>query len=179
MQPASPSLGADARTLGDMAPRGAQLRCARDHPPGAVESHVHAVRIRSVGAPVGMLLCMSAHRTDEPGSVPAEWEERATLGTVDAEVCKRSGLLLPPRARYVRRAGGSLPPAPARPEPRLSRRALLTRSAALVGRRRDSRARPLLSLAWHARRPSQPQVLYTIHLVLGRVLRDGHRALRR
>ena len=41
----------------------------------------------------------------DPGGVSSEWEAQAKAGTVPASACKRSGHLLPPRARYVRRAG--------------------------------------------------------------------------
>ena len=41
----------------------------------------------------------------DPGGVSSEWEAQAKAGAVPASACKRSGHLLPPRARYVRRAG--------------------------------------------------------------------------
>ena len=41
----------------------------------------------------------------DPGGVSNDWEAQARVDAVPASACKRSGHLLPPRARYVRRAG--------------------------------------------------------------------------
>ena len=46
---------------------------------------------------------MAAHT--HPGAPPDEWEASARAGVVPSTVCKRSERLLPPRARYVGRAG--------------------------------------------------------------------------
>ena len=46
---------------------------------------------------------LAAHT--HPGSPTEEWNEEARVGLVPSTVCKRSGKLLPPRARYVGRAG--------------------------------------------------------------------------
>ena len=51
------------------------------------------------------LACFTRCQLTEPGSLPLDWKEQAQEGTEGATVCKRSGLLLPPRAMYVRRAG--------------------------------------------------------------------------
>ncbi|KAL3917318.1 MAG: hypothetical protein SGPRY_006451, partial [Prymnesium sp.] len=52
------------------------------------------------------LSCFFACQLVEAGSPPAEWETLAKAGGEEASVCKRSGHLLPPRATFVRRAGG-------------------------------------------------------------------------
>ena len=52
------------------------------------------------------LWCFAACQLVDPGKLPPDWERLAQSGAEDSTVCKRSGLLLPPRGRYVRRAGG-------------------------------------------------------------------------
>ena len=52
------------------------------------------------------LTCFAMCQLTEAGSPPADWEERMRESADDVSVCKRTGLLLPPRAQYVRRAGG-------------------------------------------------------------------------
>ena len=52
------------------------------------------------------LWCFAAVQLVDPGRLPSDWERLAQGGAEEATVCKRSGLLLPPRGRYVRRAGG-------------------------------------------------------------------------
>ncbi|KAL1526089.1 hypothetical protein AB1Y20_014818 [Prymnesium parvum] len=52
------------------------------------------------------LSCFAACQAVLPGAPPHDWERLAHAGGEEAVVCKRSGRLLPPRALYVRRAGG-------------------------------------------------------------------------
>ena len=51
------------------------------------------------------LVSLARCQLTDPGGVSSEWEAQARAGSVPASTCKRSGHLLPPRARYVRRAG--------------------------------------------------------------------------
>ena len=51
------------------------------------------------------LISLARCQLTDPGGVSSEWEAQARAGSVPASTCKRSGHLLPPRARYVRRAG--------------------------------------------------------------------------
>ena len=51
------------------------------------------------------LVSLAQCQLTDPGSVSDEWEAQAKAGAVPSTACKRSGHLLPPRARYVRRAG--------------------------------------------------------------------------
>ena len=51
------------------------------------------------------LACFARLQLGDPGSMPASWESLAEAGTERAEVCARSGRLVPPRARYSKRAG--------------------------------------------------------------------------
>jgi len=51
------------------------------------------------------LVSLARCQLTDPGSVSDEWEAQAKAGVVPSTACKRSGRLLPPRARYVRRAG--------------------------------------------------------------------------
>ena len=51
------------------------------------------------------LWCFAQLQLSDPGSVPAGWEARAKAGEMVASVCPRSGRLVPPRARFSRRAG--------------------------------------------------------------------------
>ncbi|KAL1525676.1 hypothetical protein AB1Y20_020526 [Prymnesium parvum] len=51
------------------------------------------------------LLTFARVVTTHPGGVPSAWLRRAEARLVPAQRCPRSGALLPPRARFVRRAG--------------------------------------------------------------------------
>jgi len=51
------------------------------------------------------LACLVQCQLTDPSRLPPEWEEQARAGAVPATTCKRTGRLLPPRARYVRRTG--------------------------------------------------------------------------
>lgn len=51
------------------------------------------------------LACFVQVQLTDPGTAPADWEALARAGTEQASVCKRSGRLVPPRGRYVRRTG--------------------------------------------------------------------------
>ena len=51
------------------------------------------------------LCCFSRLQIADPGTQPLDWEHLAAAGVERAEVCGRSGQLVPARARYSRRAG--------------------------------------------------------------------------
>ena len=52
------------------------------------------------------LVCFAQLQLADAGGIPAGWDELAAAGVVPTSVCERTGRLVPPRARYCRRAGG-------------------------------------------------------------------------
>ena len=58
----------------------------------------HAVLFLQLGC---YLRCQLTH----PGTITKEWQSAAAAGDEEHETCKRTGLLLPPRSRYVGKAG--------------------------------------------------------------------------
>ena len=63
---------------------------------------VHAISHAIVGVQVW---CYGKTMITHPGSPPAEWCDAALKGEVPVEVCPTTGVMHPPRARYVRRIG--------------------------------------------------------------------------
>lgn len=51
------------------------------------------------------LVCFARLQLGDAGSVPDGWDALAAAGKEEAYVCTRSGRLVPPRARYSKRAG--------------------------------------------------------------------------
>ena len=49
--------------------------------------------------------CFVRLQLGDPGSAPAEWDALAADGSEQADLCTRTGRLVPMRARYCRRAG--------------------------------------------------------------------------
>lgn len=52
------------------------------------------------------LWCLFCCQLAAPTHISDGWRQRAAMGTVPSITCPQTGDLLPPRARYVRRAGG-------------------------------------------------------------------------
>ena len=51
------------------------------------------------------LACFFRCQLVPPTEIPDDWRDRAAAGLTESTVCPRTGQLLPPRARHVRRAG--------------------------------------------------------------------------